>query len=223
MIFIGEDRISFTRCLAVTFVFFLVLGILSAACVPELPVTQPPESQLPVSRPSESPALPTPHPARWSADGVINAGEYTEVKKLGDYEIHWLSDNEYIYIAMKAETTGWVALGIQPGSMMKDADIILGFVKNGKAEVADHFSTGIYGPHSLDTEFGGTDDIIEFGGQEMGGYTTIEFKRLLNTGDKYDMQLSNGVNKIIWSYGLDDQSTEKHVSRGYAEIDIQSR
>lgn len=224
MISNGNCRMAFALCLVIL-VFFLSPGIFSVACTPKVPVTEPPVTQPPVTQPpadqpSEPPTLPPPQPAKWSADGVITAEEYTKAKSFGDYEIQWSSDDEYIYIAMKAKTTGWVALGIQPGSMMKDADMLLGFVKDGKTTASDHFSTGSYGPHSADIELGGTNDILEFGGQEKDGYTLIEFKRLLNTSDKYDIPVSNGINKIIWSYGLDDQLTKKHTTRGYGEIDL---
>ena len=83
------------------------------------------------------------------------------------------------------------------------------------------FSTGDFGPHPPDTELGGTYDILDFGGGEEGGYTSIEFKRALNTGDKYDNALSRGVNKIIWSYGSEDDLKSKHINRGYGELTIQ--
>jgi PKD repeat protein len=160
------------------------------------------------------------HTVEWLPDGVIDAGEYTKTNAYGDYEIYWRSDGEYIYIGMKAKTSGWVALGIQPGSRMKDADMVFGFVKGGQATVYDLFSTGDFGPHPPDTELGGTADIAEYGGKEQDGYTIIEFKRDLNTGDDYDNPLSSGVNKIIWAYGASDDLTLQHSTRGYGEIDL---
>jgi hypothetical protein len=171
--------------------------------------------------PQTPPVSSVPQPVAWSADGVISSsGEYTNINTYGDYEINWTSDEKYIYIGLKVKTSGWVALGIQPGLMMKDADIILGDISDGKVAVYDQFSTGNFGPHLSDTELGGINDILEFGGTETGGYTTIEFKRALDTGDEYDHPLLKGVNKIIWAYGSDDQSKIKHVSRGYGELDL---
>ena len=220
MISTSNSRTAFALCLTLILVFFLLPAILNVGCAPQVPVTQPPESQPPESQSPESPTLPASQPVKWSADGVITDGEYIKTKAFGDYEIYWTSDEQYIYIGMKAKTGGWLAVGMQPGITMKDADMVLGFVRDGKTTVSDHFSTGSYGPHSPDTELGGTDDILEFGGREADSYTVMEFKRLLNTGDKYDLPVSRGINKIIWSYGLDDQSERKHVSRGYGEIDL---
>ena len=179
------------------------------ATSPVLP-QEPTPGTVPNARPSES----------WSADGVIGGTEYLGEMNYGNYEIYWSSDTQYVYIAVKAKTTGWVAVGIQPGSRMKNADVILGFVKDGEAHVLDLFSTGDFGPHPPDTELGGTFDIIDFGGKEADGYTIIEFKRALDTGDQYDNKLSNGNNKIIWSYGTVDEYTRQHTNRGYGEITL---
>ena len=98
--------------------------------------------------------------------------------------------------------------------------MVLGFVSDGETTVFDLFSTGDFGPHSLDTELGGTDDILEFGGSEDNGFTTIEFKRLLDTGDSFDLPLSTGTHQIIWSYGTTDTVSQKHAVRGYGEIQL---
>jgi hypothetical protein len=159
--------------------------------------------------------------AEWIADGVITSGEYSRSNSYGDYEISWRSDDKYLYIGMSARTAGWVAVAFQPGSRMKNADMVLGWVKDGKAEIQDLFSTGDFGPHQLDTELGGTNDILAYGGKEEGGTTTLEFKRLLITNDKFDIPVTNGVNKIIWAFGANDNSDLKHASRGYGEINLQ--
>jgi len=168
-------------------------------------------------------AEPTPTPPlveEWSADGVIKVREYHGSNIYGDYEIYWLNDEQYVYIAMKAKTSGWVSMAIQPGSKMKDADVVIGFIEDGEATLYDFFSTGNYGPHSPDTQLGGTDNIIEFGGKEEGGFTIMEFKRALNTGDNYDIPLASGVNKIIWAYSSTDSLKTKHSKRGYGEINL---
>jgi len=156
----------------------------------------------------------------WLADGIIKAREYHGSNVYGDYEIYWRSDEQYVYIGVRAKTNGWVSMAVQPGSRMKDADMVFGFVTDGEATVLDLFSTGDFGPHPPDTELGGTDDILEFGGKEEGRLTTIEFKRSLDTGDDYDIPLSQGVNQIIWAYGSGDKLTQKHTNRGYGEIKL---
>ncbi|MBM3175560.1 MAG: hypothetical protein FJZ93_07545 [Chloroflexi bacterium] len=204
-----------------TISLLLGLVLLAGACQKASPTPAPAPISPPAPSPTPPPTSPVPSPiSTWKADGIISPGEYTKSKNFGNYELNWSSDGQNIYIGIKAKTTGWVALGIQPGSRMKGADIIIGYVQDGKATVADHFSAGDFGPHKADAEFGGVDNILEFGGKEEGEYTTIEFKRALNTGDKYDHPLSRGLDDIVWAYGSGDQPTLKHVNRGYGEIDL---
>ena len=195
---------------SVTVSILLIILVWFGACAEQAPA--------PVPAPAPLPAPPLEE--EWSADGVIKAGEYSGINSYGDYEIHWRSDGQYIYIGMKARTSGWVAVAIQPGSRMKDADMTFGFIKDGEAMVYDLFSTGDFGPHSPDTELGGTNNILESGGREDGEYTIIEFKRALDTADRYDNKLSGGKNQIIWAYGSADDLAMKHSRRGYGEIDL---
>ncbi len=101
--------------------------------------------------------------------------------------------------------------------------MVFGYVEDGEAAVLDLYSTGDFGPHPPDIEQGGTDDIVEYGGTEADGYTTIEFKRALVTGDRFDHELSSGKNQIIWAFGPSDDLSPKHSSRGYGEIDLPPR
>jgi hypothetical protein len=193
------------------------------ACQQSLPTPTPDPAPPPISSPAATPPMSPPASTTkgaWIADGIISSDEYSKSKNLGGYELNWDSDGQNIYFGIKAKTTGWIALGIQPGSKMKGADIILGYVEGGKAYVSDHFSAGDFGPHKVDTEFGGENNILEYGGGEEGEYTTIEFKRALDTGDKYDQALSPGLNDIIWAFGTDDKAAQKHVTRGYSEINL---
>ena len=187
----------------------------------QAPAQQPPPT-------NQQPVTPTPLPATasagigvaWAADGVITPGEYQKNKSFGDFELSWTSDDQNIYMGIKAKTPGWVAVGFDPGLMMQDADIIEGYVTDGKLSIVDMYSTGQFGPHPADIEQGGTDAILASGGKTDSGYTTIEFKRKLDTGDKYDKPLHKGLNKIIWAYGSDPQFTIKHMARGSGEIDL---
>lgn len=156
----------------------------------------------------------------YKADGIITDGEYENRSVYRDLEIYWSNDNKYLYMALRGKTKGYISIGFQPGSMMKDADIIMGYVQDEKVEVFDQYSTGNFGPHPADEELGGSNDIISYGGEESNDYTIIEFVRLLKTEDKYDHELKSGKNKIIWAYSHQDNPKASHIIRGYGEIEI---
>ncbi len=184
------------------------------------------------------PDIPEPGSVAWAADGVITDGEYFNTEPLSEnYTLYWSNDSEYIYVGMKAETTGWVALGIQLDLRSnKDIDMILGFVRNDEVTIYDLFSKdfdpdhpGLY-PRDIVLE--GSKDVTAFGGvegiddtaeegEEETIYTVIEFKRKLNTGDQYDQPLFEGANTIVWSYGPDDLRDSPYVEQGYGVIEIQ--
>ncbi len=146
-------------------------------------------------------------------DGIVEEQEYPQKLALEDdsFVVYWKNDHEFLYMALKAKTTGWLAIGFEPTSRMKDADMIFGWVEDGQATLLDLYSTGSTGPHPPDEELGGTNDILEFKGSEKEGYTTIEFKRKMNTGDQYDKVLVPGQTlNFIWAMSTSDSFNRKH-------------
>ncbi len=160
-------------------------------------------------------------------DGIISDGEYMHNISFvdGNFQIFWSGNGNEIIIGMRAKSTGWLAIGIDPVLLMQDADMVFGWVTDsGEVEIIDAFSTGPTGPHPPDSELGGTSDIIQFNGTEVDGTTTIEFKRLLNTGDSYDKPIPlTGDIKIIWAYSDSDSFEVQHVktTRGSGRLNLQ--
>ncbi|MHA2202107.1 MAG: DOMON domain-containing protein [Candidatus Hodarchaeales archaeon] len=154
-------------------------------------------------------------------DGVISDGEYDFNITVGDgdYSLYWQVIEDEIYFAIRGETTGWVAIGIDPEDRMENADMIFGWVNSTGVYVVDAFATGPYGPHPPDTVLEGSDNILEFNGSEESDVTIIEFKRLLNTNDDYDKPIpKNGTVTAIWAIGSSDSFTFQHSKRDYFEF-----
>jgi hypothetical protein len=170
---------------------------------------------------------------KWTADGIVGENEYARSMTLfgpfasgysgGNMDIFWKNDADFLYMAMKGNTTGWLSVGFEPEQWMKNADTIIGFVENDKAVVIDEFSTGNYGPHVPDTQLGGTDNILEYGGREQNGQTTIEFKRRLDTTDQFDKAFVPGQKvSIIWAMADADMDQQKHnVAKGEGIMELQ--
>jgi len=157
----------------------------------------------------------------WKADGIIGAGEYSRSVLLqgparqgysgGDLAVSWKNDKENLYLALNGSTDAWLAIGFDPLEWMKNADIILASVQEGKAVVLDEYCTGNYGPHIEDTMLGGSDDILESGGSKSAGRTIIELKRRLDTGDRFDKVFSpGGTVSVIWALSSNSDISLKH-------------
>ncbi|HII07853.1 MAG TPA: hypothetical protein HA349_11235 [Methanotrichaceae archaeon] len=177
-------------------------------------------------QPEENSAEPVLHAvtAEWTADGVVSDGEYAQKMILsgGIFEVHWKNDAEMLYMAIKGETDGWVAIGFEPEVWMKDADMIVGWVDDGEVSALDAYSTGNYGPHPPDTDLGGTDNLLEIGGSEKDGFTVIEFKRKMDTGDKFDKAFESGQTvSMIWGVSEFDDPEERHIEAGKGELAFQ--
>jgi len=192
--------------------FFAVLAVFFAGCA-----DQPEEK---ASGSSAEPVLQT-VTADWTPDGVVSDGEYAQKLTLskGVFEVHWKNDAETLYMAIKGETEGWVAIGFEPEVWMKDADMIIGWVDDGEVSAIDAYSTGNYGPHPPDTDLGGTDDLLEVGGSEKDGFTVIEFKRKMDTGDEFDKAFESGQTvSMIWGVTEFDDPEERHIEDGKGEL-----
>ncbi|UCE14170.1 MAG: hypothetical protein JSV04_03080 [Candidatus Heimdallarchaeota archaeon] len=156
-------------------------------------------------------------------DGIISEGEYEFNITVGggDYSLFWKNIGEEVYFAIRGNTTGWVSIGIDPEVRMENADMIFGWVNSTGVFTIDAFSIGQTGPHPPDITLEGTDDISDFNGTEASGVTIIEFKRLLNTYDKYDKPIpTNESVTILWAIGSSDSFESPHVKRGDFEFSL---
>jgi hypothetical protein len=158
--------------------------------------------------PTETPAMVAP-----AIDGVVTEGEYQQQADFGDIRIWWYNDDTHIYLALSGDTTGWVAVGINPQIGMQDADYLFGYVQDGETMIWDAYGTEPTGAnHPPDEDLGGADDIVAFAGIEADGVTTIEVQRPLETGDAYDQQLEPGQSyPIIIAIGGEDAFNAYHL------------
>lgn len=174
----------------------------------------------PATTSSGKPPILAAKPGEWKPDGVIADNEYTKMQQFGELEVYSRIDGDKVRLALKAKTNGYLAIGFEPSERMKDADIILGFVKEGKTMVADMFSSGPTGPHPPDEQQGGKNDVTVFGGSNKDGVTIIEFERKLDTGDAKDKAIKIGDNKIIWAISEEAAFSGKHSKRGAGTLKL---
>ncbi|THB78354.1 MAG: DOMON domain-containing protein [Desulfobulbaceae bacterium] len=150
-----------------------------------------------------------------------SAETYQHQVEVKDMTFAWKIEGDTLHGKMSAKTKGWVAVGFNPSSKMKDANFILGYVKNGKAKVVDHFGDRSVG-HSEDTKKGGTEDVTLVSGSEEKKITTIEFTIPMNSGDKLDGVLSaDGDTVLLLAYGPDrDSFKTRHKFRDTKTVNL---
>ncbi|MBC7194703.1 MAG: hypothetical protein H5U37_03515 [Caldisericia bacterium] len=148
--------------------------------------------------------------------------DYKLIFQSGDgFKLYYYLKGENVYFKMEGKTEGYVAIGFEPTSKMKDADMVIGYVVEKNVYVFDAFSTGQYGPHPEDVSLGGKTNIFDIKGEERDGFTIIEFSRPLETKDKYDatLKLDKDI-KIIWAISDKDDFNAKHTQRGGGVIKL---
>ena len=151
---------------------------------------------------------------------VKSQENYIKIFESGEnFKLYYYLKGNIVYFKMEGKTTGYIAIGFNPTSKMMNADMVFGFVKEGKVTVFDAYSTGQYGPHPEDISLGGKYSILESKGSESNGITTIEFSRYLDTKDKYDNVLTLDKEiKIIWAISDKDDFNAVHSKRGSGTI-----
>ncbi len=142
----------------------------------------------------------------------INRQGYNEITAEG-ITLQWKISGSLLEVVLTAPTDGWVAVGFDPTSLMKDANIIIGFVKDGIPEVRDDFGSW-YTSHDPDESQGGTTDVVITKGSESGKKTELAFTLPLDSGDPLDRTLVKGnTYTVILAYGTVDDFTTRHKKR----------
>ncbi|MEE9457194.1 MAG: DOMON domain-containing protein [bacterium] len=134
----------------------------------------------------------------------------------------WKPEGKNLNATVKAPTTGWVAVGFDPAIVMKDANLIIGYVKDGQVFIRDDYGSGLFG-HDADVNGGGQDNVTNKSGKEEGGVTEISFTIPLDSGDERDRKLFVGqTHKVLFAYGPDgaDNFKTQHQVRTKTDLKI---
>jgi hypothetical protein len=108
-------------------------------------------------------------------------------------------------------TAGWVAVGFNPKTVMKDAHIILGAVINGKPSVIEEFGTGMFSHKPVASVFGKT-ELISSDCSIESGHTTVLFSIPLESANgKIAKIVAGRETKVIFAAGASDDIQKKHV------------
>ncbi len=149
----------------------------------------------------------------------VNAAGFKEVTAAG-VTFDWKITGSNIEIGLKARTSGWVAVAFDPTTLMKGANFIIGYVKDGKVFVADQFGNQLTN-HAADTTLGGQDNVTNVSGKEENGVTEIHFTIPLNSGDQYDKPLAAGKHVVLLAHGDGDDFETPHKPDARAKLTLE--
>lgn len=149
--------------------------------------------------------------------GIASAGDYQHTLSEGDMTFAWSVDGDKLAAKVSGPTKGWVSVGFNPTKKMKDANIIIGYVKKGKVKITDEFGTAAT-QHKADKKIGGKDDVTVVGGTEADNTTTIEFTIPLDSGDAKDgVLVPDADTVVILAYGPDKDSFRLKHPKAYTK------
>lgn len=190
----------------------MLLMVLLAGCASEK--TNPP-ANLPVpSEQKEARPAVSNVPVQWKSDGSISENEYAGHQTIGDLEVYTRLEGDTIMFGLTADTQGYLSLGIDPDGSMRDVDMIMCAVVDGKVVVGDLCGSGKHFPHPFDIDSGGKNDLADISGSRKDLTAVFEFKRKLDTGDGRDKALIIGENRVVWAVGLKNDFAAPHNKRG---------
>ena len=145
--------------------------------------------------------------------GLAAESDYAEMT-VSNVRLQWKVEGESLSVIVSAPTTGWVGVGFVPSQKMKDASIIIGYVKDGKAVFRDDFGAALTA-HRPDESQGGKTNIADAEGSEQDGRTELKFTK--------DQELVPGKEvKVIMAYGPNgaDVFTQYHAFRTTVTIKL---
>jgi len=203
----GKSSLRWAMVLAI---IFLISGCSSS---------KPQPSNTPVLEQNNIPTVSS-QPIAWQSDGTVSNNEYSQFQQIGNLQVFSRIAGDSVYLALRAQNNGYIALGIKPENKMQGADILICALNGSQATVTDAYATGPFGPHPADIEIGGTNDVVQTSGSEQNGWVTFEFKRKLTTGDSKDKELTLGDNPVIWASGSSADISIHHVNRGYGTLTL---
>ena len=156
---------------------------------------------------------------------IINSDKFNEyqsgnqVLKNG-MEVSWKYNNDRIYFEIQAPTEGWVTIGFNSNDGMAGCYLLMGRVKNGNVEVAEHYTQrpGDYSPIS---KYDVTAQVADPKGKEESDLTNISFILPLKAISKYQKDLfPNSEYIMVLAYSIDDDFQHHSIMRTSIKVKL---
>ena len=147
-------------------------------------------------------------------DGRVKPGEYNNryFDKRTGYKLYWRIVGNDIYFDMHSPEKGWVAVGLGATMAMQDADIYMGYVKNGKTYFSEKWGDSPYS-HVPFKNLGRKSIVEKFAGSVTKDGEDIEFVRPLHARGRYVKSIMDKPMNVIFAFsGVKDFTTSHEPS-----------
>jgi hypothetical protein len=135
-------------------------------------------------------------------------------------DFSWMIEGSNLRVRLRAQTPGWVGVGFNPSEGMKDANFIMGFVKDGAATITNQHGISLT-LHKKNEELGGTGHVMNPAGSGTDSETEISFTIPLKTGDKLDRPIEpKGDTVVLLAYGPARQLAMIHSFRAKLRVNL---
>jgi hypothetical protein len=144
-----------------------------------------------------------------TVDGLVTPGEYSFSYEYKQIKLDLSKTRDSLYVAVTAQTSGWVAVGFN-SMVMNNADILIGYMKDGDALLVEQRGSG----HRHSEKALGY--VKSFAMNESGRQTTLEVEcdvTKVIRGEKDNLE-------IILAYGGNDSPKSYHKLRTSVSIKV---
>lgn len=142
-----------------------------------------------------------------------------EIRK-NDMIVRWEIEKEEIHFEMEAPTDGWVTIGFNETTSLAGTYLLMGRVRNGKAEIVEHY-TDRPGSYKPITDYGVPSQIAKVSGDEKGNATKLCFSIPIKKASKYHKELSLGTKwNLLLAYSLDDDFQHHSIMRTSTTVEL---
>ncbi len=157
--------------------------------------------------------------ALWTITQVQPQENMKEIRK-NNMIVRWEIVKKHIHFEMEAPTDGWVTIGFNETTTLAGTYLLMGRIRNGKAEVVEHYTEklGSYKPIS---DYGISSQTNDIAGNEKGNRSKLHFSIPIKKTSKYHQQLSPGTKwSLLLAYSLEDDFQHHSIMRTSVEIKL---
>jgi hypothetical protein len=143
---------------------------------------------------------------------TVAAEGFKKVERSG-FSFEWRVRGDLLDVRYGFATTGWVGIGFGKTGTMEGSSIVIGYVKDGKVVLEDHFGDA-EDEHESRLKLGEQSYLTNVAGTVSNGVTSLSFTRPLKASGKNDVTLVPGDTISVIMAHADAGTTDLQAYHG---------